>query len=736
MNVPGRSTDPPVSAAAPDDDDRLERALRERHGFQTFRPGQREAADAVLKGRDLVAVMPTGAGKSLCFQLPALLLPGTTVVVSPLIALMKDQVDGLRARGAPAAAVHSGLPAAERAATEADLAAGRLRLVYVAPERLASVSFRAALDRARASRLVVDEAHCISQWGHDFRPDYGRLGELRRQLGVPAAAFTATATPEVRADIARQLGLSDPLELVTGFERPNLTLVVEPCRTRLDKAGALDRLLGEVGPPGLVYAATRKNVDLWAEHLEGRGLRAGRYHAGLGDAERARVQDDFFAGRLEVIAATNAFGMGVDKRDLRFVAHADVPGSLEAYYQEVGRAGRDGLPARGALLFAPADVRTQEFFLAGSNPDPATFRRVWALLGEGAGEEAIDGGASGGAAGGMAAATAARLLRRAAEARGIAPGAGEAPIDVGALADKAGRDRARLDTMLRYAFGRGCRTRFIYDYFAGAGRGGAIPRCGTCDVCLGWRRAAGRPLDDREFERVRIALSAVARLPARFGVERIAQVLGGSRSREVLDRRLDRVPTFGRLAELGLEEIKRLLEALLESGLLERRGIEGGRPGAFVLALTAEGVAVMRAEQRPLLALPGPVAAGRPAAGRRMPLRTVPVGGQPPVAGGPPGSEGVAASAEPDPVLLNRLREWRSAEAKRRGVPAFVIFHDTTLAALAARRPRDREGLRAVKGIGPVKIEAYGEALLRALAEGATGTDAGRKPPGGARADS
>ncbi len=701
-------------------DDRLLKALHTHFGFDRFRPGQLEATAAIVAGRDVVAVMPTGSGKSLCFQLPALLIDGTTVVVSPLIALMKDQVDGLRSRGFPAAAVHSGIGASDRAAVEADLAAGRLQLVYVAPERLASPSFRAALARARVARLVVDEAHCISQWGHDFRPDYGRLGDFKRQFAVPAAAFTATATPEVRADIARQLDLSDPLEVVTGFDRPNLTLVVESCRSRADKARILDRLIREAGLPGIVYAATRKNVDLWAEYLAGRGLRAGRYHAGIGDADRVRVQDDFLAGRLDVISATNAFGMGVDKQDLRFVAHADVPGSLEAYYQEVGRAGRDGEPARGVLLFGPADVRTQEFFLAGSNPARAVFERVWDQLGQGADDAAIEAAGAGDAVEGMAAMTASRLLRRAAESQGRTPGDGPPPVDFAAQAEKARRDRSRLDTMLGYAFGRGCRTRFIYDYFAGAARGGAIPRCGTCDVCLGWRREAGRALDDREYERVRIALSAVARLPGRFGVARIAQVLSGSRSREVIDRGLDRLPTFGRLADMRLEEIKALLDALVDAALLERRGIEGGRPGAFVLTIGEEGAAVMRAERRPVLALP---AVGVPAAGLHGgAARKPPRAGLEPPRRGRTARGGTASGGDSteenarDADLLARLKKWRAAEAKRRGMPAYVIFHDATLEALAACRPRDTGGLRAVRGLGPAKIEAYGETLLLMLA--------------------
>lgn len=691
----------------------LQEALLEIFGHSRFRTGQQQAAEAVLEGRDVVAVMPTGAGKSLCYQLPAALLEGTTLVVSPLIALMKDQVDALRQRGYPAAAIHSGLSGPERFAAEDAFRKGQLRLLYVAPERLRSERFRGLLDSVEAARLIVDEAHCISQWGHDFRPDYRRIGGLRKELGVPAAAFTATATPDVRQDICRQLDLRQPLQLVTGFDRPNLTLAVEECSSRVAKARAIDRVIREVGPPGIVYAATRKDVEMWAALLRERGLAAGCYHAGREDADRHRAQDDFLAGRLEAIAATNAFGMGIDKADIRFVIHADLPGSVEAYYQEAGRAGRDGLPARCVLLYSPADIRTQEFFLSGSNPPASVFREAWHLLGQGADDEEIESSAPK-AANRMALGTATRLLRQAAETHRRPLGEGPVPVDLAQVAEKARRDGDRLRAMVRYAHSRTCRTRFVFDYFAGDALEEA-PECGTCDICQGWRLTEGRELTEEEVLTVRIALSAVARLSGRFGAARIAQVLTGSQSREITSRGLHRIPTYGKLRSLRLEDVKELLSALLDGGYIERQQIENARPGTFVLGLTAQGRDVMKAETSPRLAWPRNGKAGG-GAESAPPLKAPRLGPPAPAAPSTEGPQEISLDVGAED-LFARLRAWRLDLARENKIPPFYIFSDKILRAIAAHRPSTQAELLAIKGIGPAKLEKYGEGVLGVVAE-------------------
>src|SRR5215510_13123432 len=356
-------------------------------GHSSLRPGQTDVIRDVLAGRPVVAVMPTGAGKSLCYQLPAVVLAErghVTLVVSPLIALMKDQVDALRALGIPAVALTSAADADEQREMLDGIRAGIYTLIYVAPERFRSPRFVDAL-RGSAGRLgliAIDEAHCISEWGHDFRPEYRRIGDALRLLGAPRiAAFTATATPEVRRDIAQQLELASPALHVRGFDRPNLHLAVERVGGGDDKSSSLvERIRTRDGGVALVYAATRKNAEKYASALKLAGMRARVYHAGLDGDVRERAQDVFMAGKLDAIVATNAFGMGVDKSDIRLVVHADIPRSPEAYYQEAGRGGRDGKPTRCVLLFNHSDIKLQEFLIDASFPSAELLRGLWKLL--------------------------------------------------------------------------------------------------------------------------------------------------------------------------------------------------------------------------------------------------------------------------------------------------------------------------------------------------------------------
>nr|MBA3327770.1 ATP-dependent DNA helicase RecQ [Solirubrobacterales bacterium] len=351
-------------------------ALREHFGFDAFRPGQEEAVRAAAAGRDVLVVMPTGAGKSLCYQLPALVRDDLTLVVSPLVSLMQDQVEALE-RVAPgrAALVNAQRGAAENRDALARAASGELRLLYVAPERFSSAPFLEAMRAARIGLFVVDEAHCVSQWGHDFRPDYFRLADAARWLRAQAIiASTATATPQVAADIETRLGLRDPVRVATGFDRPNLSFAVLPCASTQAKHRHIAAALDEEGArPAIVYAGTRAGAEKLAAKLDGD---VGVYHAGLGREQRADVQRRFMGGELDVVVATNAFGMGIDKADVRTVCHESVPGSVEAYYQEAGRAGRDGLPAR-ALLFAEGrDKGLHVFFIQRSEVTDETVTTV------------------------------------------------------------------------------------------------------------------------------------------------------------------------------------------------------------------------------------------------------------------------------------------------------------------------------------------------------------------------
>jgi ATP-dependent DNA helicase RecQ len=529
----------------------LEGGLR-RLGYRAFRAGQREAIETLLCARRLLLVAPTGGGKSLIYQLPATLLPGTTLVISPLISLMHDQVSALRARGVAASFLAATLDSREIRRRMAAMQRGAFELVYAAPERLGFAGFRSLLRELDCPLVAVDEAHCISEWGHDFRPEYLQLGEVLAEF--PAArilACTATATPVVRDEILERLGLEpDTPQIVRGFARPNLSLRVFEPRGKREREARVDAALAEaLGAPGadrgssIVYAPTRRGAEEEATRLAAGRWRAAAYHAGMDGARRDAAQRGFSLGETEVVVATNAFGMGIDRPDVRAVIHLAPPGSIEAYYQEVGRAGRDGGDCLGLLLVSPGDMALRRRLIErggdGQAPDPAVVRHKWELFLE----------------------------------------------------------------LMRYAEGGSCRHDAVLRYFGDEEE--TLAGCGRCDVCLHLEAGDHGPDPEVVSTTVRKALSAVARIHGRFGLGAAAKLLRGSEDPRLARTGLDRTRTHGTLSEHPEDWLLRLLRRCVTAGWADFQGCD--RP---VILLTEAGRAVMRGERPAKLLLP-PTAAPR-----------------------------------------------------------------------------------------------------------------------------
>ena len=563
----------------------LERALFDVFGFESLRPGQAEVIAEVLEGKPVVSVMPTGAGKSLCYQLPAVILGargGVTLVISPLIALMKDQVDALTARGVSAVALTSAADAEQQRDILEGIRAGLFTLVYVAPERFRSPRFLDAL-RAMGDRLAlvaIDEAHCISEWGHDFRPEYRRIGQAVRELRPPrVAAFTATATPEVRADIAEQLDMKEPRVHVRGFDRPNLFYSVEKVRGIDEKTTRLIQLARtRDGGVALIYAATRKNAEKYADAINRAGMRVRVYHAGLDDRSRDEAQDIFMAGKLDAIVATNAFGMGVDKSDIRVVVHADVPRSPEAYYQECGRGGRDGMATKCVLLFGAGDVRLQEFLIDASYPSAEQLRGLWKVLREkpelGAGDlENRVAALLPGEPHASTISSAVRLLERHGLLRrdgdvweAVRPEPGMFPsLDVDALGRRAEVERSKLRGMVDYAWSSRCRRQMILEYFGDEEWADRGRRCGGCDSCDSVVHGGGPEMDPTTKRGIERLLLLIGNLHGRFGRTRVAALAVGAVEE---DRRWDDLPELGCLKGWSQKDVLDMLRGLEGAGLV------------------------------------------------------------------------------------------------------------------------------------------------------------------------
>jgi len=592
--------------------------LRDVFGYGAFRDRQQAIIEHLLRGGDALVLMPTGGGKSLCYQIPALLREGTAVVISPLIALMQDQVQALHQLGVAAAFLNSSLDAPAQSEVERRFLRGDLKLLYVAPERLLTARFLDLLERASVSLFAIDEAHCVSQWGHDFRPEYRELTVLHERFpSIPRIALTATADAPTRREIVERLALDKARHFISSFDRPNIRY----CVTQRDQPRQQLRafLAGHRGESGIVYCLSRRKTEDTAAWLVEQGIEALPYHAGLDAATRAANQQRFLREDGIVMCATIAFGMGIDKPDVRFVAHLDLPKSLEGYYQETGRAGRDGLPADAWMTYGLSDLVTLAQFIQQSDASEARKRL----------------------------------------------------------------ERAKLDALLAFAESTHCRRQQLLAYF-----GETLPEpCGNCDNCL------EPPPTWDATEPAQKALSCVYRTGQRFGVGYLIEVLLGKDNERIHAQGHDRLSVYGIGAGLDARQWRGVFRQLVARGLLSP-----DLEGYGTLHLTPAAHPVLRGDETVHL--------------RQEPDRAQRRASRRASAPGNHRSLDIAPHEEP---LWNALRDTRAKLAKEQGVPAYVIFHDATLYAMLRERPRDREALAAISGVGALKLERYGAHFLAVL---------------------
>ncbi len=629
--------------------------LKTYFGHTSFRPGQETVIDALLAGRDVMAVMPTGAGKSACYQIPALMAEGTTLVISPLISLMKDQVHALCESGVPAAYINSSLTPAQYDRVCDRMAAGGYKLVYVAPERLDVPSFAALCESLVIPYVAVDEAHCVSQWGQDFRPGYLHIARFIESLPTRpvVGAFTATATDRVREDIVRLLGLRNPLSLITGFDRPNLYFAVRHAGPK-KKPEVLEEFLREhEGLSGIVYCSTRAGVEAVCERLCIGGFNATAYHAGMSDNDRRESQDDFLYDRKTVMVATNAFGMGIDKSNVSFVVHYNMPRSMEAYYQEAGRAGRDGTSADCLMLYTPGDYQTARYLIESGEPNP--------------------------------------------------------DMDDEQLAVHHAQELERLARMSRYATATDCLRRSILAYFgeslpadyADEEDEGTPARCGNCSNCRD-----GLAVVDITRE-AQIILSCIKRTREQYGQVLITRILRGSRADRVLELGLDKQTTFGLLKQYNTAYIKALIARLTD---IDAIVIEGEEYPVLKCGPAAEGILF---DHKPVKVPMRTDLERESKSGRRERelaerierRRKSSVGG-----------ERVLRAGSSDPDLYRALADLRMELASAQRIPVFYIFSNATLEDMCIRRPTTRAEFLEVSGVGAAKLEKYGDAFLACIA--------------------